>query len=203
MKNKSLKVLGILVLVSVLFTGCSKLPQAEIDAVNASIAEASTAGADIYLKDNYVALQDSMRVILADIEGKKSKLFKNYSAATDRLVNLNGMAQEVTKQTIIRKEELKNEILSMVAEAEKLVTINYNLILEAPKGKEGTTALLAIKGELSAIETTIQDTKGLVDQGEYLTAMDKIKAGQEKAQMINTELTDVITKYKSNVRNRK
>jgi len=202
MKNKVLKGIGILMLTSVIITGCSKLPQAEIDAANASIAEAVTEGADTYLKDDYLALKDSMRVIMEDIEGKKSKLFKNYGENVDRLVQLNTMAQEVKQKNVTRKEELKNEITGLISQTEQLLSVNHSLLLNAPKGKEGTSALLAIKGELEAIDTTILDTKALVDQGDYLNAIDKIKAGLDKAQMINTELTDVINKYQSNVRNR-
>ena len=202
MKNKVLKGIGILMLTSVIITGCSKLPQSEIDAANASIAEAVTEGADTYLKDDYLALKDSMRVIMEDIEGKKSKLFKNYSDNVDRLVQLNTMAQEVKQKTVTRKEELKDEITGLISQTEQLLSVNHSLLLNAPNGKEGASALLAIKGELEAIDKTILDTKALVDQGDYLNAIDKIKAGLDKAQMVNTELTDVINKYQSNVRNR-
>ena len=63
MKNKFLIGLTTMGLVLVLFTGCSKLPQAEIDLANAAIEEAKTAGADIY-KANDFRNQNLLKIIL-------------------------------------------------------------------------------------------------------------------------------------------
>lgn len=202
MKNKILKGLGTLVLLSVIFTSCGKLPQVEIDAAKIAVEEAANEGANIYLQDNYQTLNDSLKSVNEAIEAKKSKLFQRYTKEIESLNGIKTIAVELKQKTIDRKEELKSEITFVIAETEKLIGENQLLILDAPKGKEGNTALVAIKGELSAIELTINDTKALVEKGELLSALDKIKAGLEKSEMINAELTEVISKFKSNVRKR-
>ena len=85
MKNKFLKGLTIFGLTVVLFTSCSKAPQAEIDAVKLAIEEANIAGAEIYVHDAFVALQDSLKSLMGCIEGQESKLIKNYSKAKEDL----------------------------------------------------------------------------------------------------------------------
>lgn len=204
MKKKKLLIgLTTLGVATILLTGCSKLPQVEIDAAQAAIDEAKTAGADVYVHESFVSLEDSMKSVMAGVETQKSKFFKNYSASKEGLTGVAQYAQEVKQQTETRKVELKSEIQTTIEEVKSLITANKALIAEAPKGKEGTTALVAITGELTTIETAVNEAGGLLEKGEYLPTLDKVKAAKAKATSINTELQEVIAKYKVNVKNRK
>ncbi|HAF29451.1 MAG TPA: hypothetical protein DCG75_10430 [Bacteroidales bacterium] len=203
MKNKFLIGLTTLGLTALLFTSCSKVPQVEIDAANTAIEAAKTAGAEQYQYEGFVALQDSMKSVMVNIENQKSKFIKNYSDAKTQLDAVTVMAQSVLQNTLTRIEEVKVEVQNTTAEVKTLIETNRQLIKEAPKGKEGATALLAIKEELNVIETTLTNAETKFSANEYLTALDMVKASKEKATSINTELTEVIAKYKSNVKGRK
>jgi hypothetical protein len=200
MKNSIFLGITILGLSTLLFTSCSEVPQAEIDAANAAVELAKIAGADLYAHDSFVALQDSLNVVMVNIETVKSKFIKNYSTSKEELAGVTQFAGEVKQQAEARIEELKVEIQSTITEVTALIEANRQLILEAPKGKEGTSALVAIKGEIDAIEASIGETGAMIENGEYLPTLDKVNAAKEKATAINTELTDVIAKYKGNVR---
>ncbi len=202
MKNKFFASIALLGLTTLLLTSCSKVPQVEIDAANAAIEQARMAGADVYVHENFVALQDSMNVAMVKIESQKSKFFKKYSDAKEQLVSVTQLAGEVKLQTEARIEELKVEIQNTIAEVQSLVEANRQLILEAPRGKEGASALVAIKGEVDAIEVSINETIAMFETGDYLATLDKANAAKEKATSINAELTEVIAKFKANVRGR-
>lgn len=203
MKNRILSRIAILGLATLLFSSCAKVPQAEIDAANEAIELAKSAGADVYIHDSFVALQDSLNSVMVSIEAEKSKFFRNYASAKEHLAGVTQYAGEVKQQAENRKEELKVEIQNTIAEVKTLVESNRKLILEAPKGKEGTSALEAIKGEIDAIESSINETSTLFEAGDYLSSLDKAKVALEKSTAINTELTDVIAKYKSNVKGKR
>ncbi|MBN2520244.1 MAG: hypothetical protein JXB17_07055 [Bacteroidales bacterium] len=203
MKNKFLFGLITLSLTVILITSCSKVPQVEIDAANSAIEEARTAGAEIYVQTSFVQLQDSMKAVMTGIEAQKSKFFKNYSASKEQLASVTQLANEVKQQTEIRKEELKKEIQTTISEVKTLIDANKQLILEAPKGKEGTTALVAIKGELTTIEAIVVEANTMFDSGNLIGSLDKAKVAKEKAASINTELKGVIAKYKANVKYKK
>lgn len=203
MKNKFFASIALLGLTTLLLTSCSKVPQVEIDAANAAIEQARLAGADVYVHENFVALQDSMNVAMVKIESQKSKFFKKYSDAKEQLVSVAQLAAQVKQQTEARIEELKMEIQNTIDEVKSLIEANRQLILEAPKGKEGVSALVAIKGEVDAIEVSLNETVAMFETGDYLATLDKANAAKEKATSINTELTDVIAKFKANVRGRK
>lgn len=140
---------------------------------------------------------------MATIESQKSKLFKNYSTAKEHLAGVTQFAEEVKQQAETKKEELKTEIQNTIAEVKTLIEASRQLILEAPKGKEGTSALVAIKNELNVVETSINETNSMFEKGDYLATLDKAKAAKGKATAINTELAEVIAKYKANVKNKK
>jgi hypothetical protein len=200
MKNKFFAGITILGLVTLMLTSCSPLPQAEVDAANAAIEQAKAAEAELYVNENYVALQDSMNSVMVNIETQKSKFIKNYSTVKEQLTGVTQLAGEVQQKAEARKEEIKVEVGNTIAEVKTLIETNRQLVLEAPKGKEGASALEAIKGELDAIETAIIETTTMFENGEYLASLDKAMAAKEQAVAINTELTEVIAKYKGNVK---
>jgi hypothetical protein len=200
MKNKFFAGITILGLVTLMLTSCSPLPQVEIDAANAAIEQAKAAEAELYVNDNFVALQDSMNSVMVNIETQKSKFIKNYSNVKEQLASVTQLAAQVQQQAEARKEEVKVEVGNTITEVRSLIETNRQLVLEAPKGKEGASALVAIKGEIDAIETAINETSAMFENGQYLASLDKAMAAKEQAVAINTELTDVIAKYKGNVK---
>ena len=195
MKNKFLKGLSVIGLSALLFVSCGKMPQVEMDAAKAAIESAKTAGAEIYAQESFVALQDSMNAVLSAIEAQNSKLFKNYSASIAGLAKVNVLAADVKLEAETKKEALKAEILSTIAQVKASIESSNALLLEAPKGKEGASALEAIKGELSSIESSLTESSTLLESGELNASLDKASAANTKATSINTELQDVIAKY--------
>jgi hypothetical protein len=135
---------------------------------------------------------------MINIESQNSKFMKNYSSVKKQLIGITALAQTVTGQAEVRKEEVKLEIQNTIAEVKTLIETNKKLILEAPKGKEGTSALKAIKSELSLIETSVNEADVKFKIGEYPVALDMVNASKEKALSINNELTSVIAKYNAN-----
>ncbi|WP_305982506.1 hypothetical protein [Roseivirga thermotolerans] len=178
-------------------SSCAELPQAEVDAANAAIEQAKAAGADVYVADQFQALNDSMAVAMTNLEEQKSKFFKNYSKTVEKLNAVTEMAGQVTANTNEAIESLKAEIEFAITEVQNLVVEGRNLISEAPRGKEGATALVAIKAELDVIESAVNESNAMYQNGELKPTMEKLSAAREKASAINTELTEVISKYKT------
>lgn len=181
--------------IAVLFSSCGKAPQAEIDAANAAIEAAKAVGADVYVAEDFAALQDSMNAVNENVEAQNAKLFKNFSKVTEQLVVVNQMAVETQAKAETRKAEVKLEIEALQAEVSSILLENNDLVAKAPKGKEGAAALEAIKSDISLIETSVGEVATLVANDNLIPALDKVKAAKEKAVAINTELNEVIAKY--------
>lgn len=177
-------------------SSCGKVPQEKIDAANAAIEAAKTAQADIYVPAEFAAIQDSMKVINTEVEKQKSKLFKRFKVANQKLDALMPLAKQVEEHAVARKEEVRKEAEGLLAEITTILDENKTLMKKAPRGKEGAAVLEQIKNEMAAIETSYAEAKGMYDSGAYMDALNKLKAAKESATSINTELKDAIAKTK-------
>ncbi len=179
-----------------IFSGCQKAPQAEIDMANAAVESARSVEANKYLAAEFIAIQDSLNAAMASIEEQNSKsaLGRNYDEARRILGIVTQMAQDAVTKTDARKEELKIQNEALSAELQTLIQENKALILKAPKGKEGKAALDLISQDMAVIETTVNDAAALTANGDILSANDKLNAAKEKAVAINDELKTAIAK---------
>lgn len=195
MKNKIL--LGFAALTMVAFlSSCGKVPQEKIDAANAAIDSAKMVEADVYVAAEFTAIQDSMNAVMADIEVQKSKLFKKFKPASEKLDRILEMAKQTKTNAVTKKEEVKVEVEGLMTEMATLLEENTKLMKKAPRGKEGAAVLEQIKTEMTAIEASVAEAKGMYDAGKYMDASNKIKAAKDSATRINTELNDAIAKVK-------
>lgn len=195
MKNKILMGLAAIAMVAVL-SSCGKKPQAEIDATNAAIEAAKVAEAPVYLPAEFAAVQDSMNAINAEITAQDSKLFKKYGPIKAKLEQTLTLANQVASNAAVKKEEVKKEVETAMTDLKTVTEENKTLITKAPRGKEGAAVLEQIKTEMATIETSATEVQGLYDKGSYMDALNKVKASQERANAIHTELSDAIAKVK-------
>ena len=198
MKKGLSKLIALSVLV-IAFASCAKVPQAEIDAANAALESARQAGADRYVPATFNAASEAMKTGQAAVEEQNSKfvLFRNYDAPKSTFDSVKTLATKAVEETTARKEQLKAEVTQQLAQLDSLVAGDKALLAKAPRGKEGKAALEAISQEISVVETTKTEVStGLTNNEDILTLSEKLKPAVEKAQSINTELTDVMSKAK-------
>lgn len=175
---------------------CGKLPQTQIDAANAAVEAAKTEQADIYVAAEFTALQDSLNAYLAEVEVQKSKFIKKYGDVTAKLETVVTTATQVKESAVAKKEEVRLEVEALMAEMTALNAENNDLIKKAPKGKEGAAALVEIQNEMTIIEASVAEAGTVFANGEFMTALDKLKAAKTNATNINTELKDAIAKVR-------
>lgn len=197
MKNKLFITISAMAIAMLLFTGCAKMPQAEIDNANTAIEAARAAGADIYVPEAFTALTDSMGLVLESINTQNSKMFKNFKKETEKLLAITEQAGQVQTSTVEKINQLKLEIEQVITAVTNNIEASKNLVAQAPKGKEGNTALMAIKADIAAIETSLEEVKTVVGTENYITTLDKAKAVDTQINNIKAELETVIEKFNS------
>jgi len=185
--------LAVIAMVAVL-SSCGKKPQAEIDAANAAIEAAKTAEAAVYVPAEFAAVQDSMNAVVADITAKESKLFKNFKGETAKLANVLTLANTVAANAATKKEEVKAEAANLLTGIKTVIDENVKLIPKLPRGKEGAAVIEQIKAEVASVDAAVVEAQGLFDKGSYMDALNKVKAAKEKAEGLNAEVKEVLTK---------
>ena len=193
MKNKVLMGLAAIMMVAVL-SSCGKKPQAEIDAANAAIEAARTAEAAVYVPEEFSALQDSLNAVMAAITAKESKLFKNFGVETEKLAQVATLDSTVSANAATKKEEVKAEAANLLTSIKAVIEENAKLIPKLPRGKEGAEVIEQIKADVATVDAAVVEAQGLFDNGSFMDAMNKIKAAKEKADGLNAEVKEVLTK---------
>ena len=193
MKNKILMGLAALAMVAVL-SSCGKKPQVEIDAANAAIQAAQTAEASVYLPAEFAAVQDSLNAVMADITAQESKLFKNFGTAKEKLASVVALANQVASDAAVKKEEVKAEVANLLTGIKTVIEENGKLIPKLPRGKEGAEVIEQIKADVATVDASVVEAQGLFDKGSYMDALNKINAAKEKADSLNAEVKEVLTK---------
>lgn len=193
MKNKVLMGLAVIAMVAVL-TSCGKKPQAEIDAATAAIEAAKTAEAAVYVPAEFAAVQDSLNAALAAITAKESKLFKNFKGETAKLASVVTLANTVAANAATKKEEVKAEAANLMTAIKTVIEENVKLIPKLPRGKEGAAVIEQIKADAATVDASVVEAQGLFDKGSFMDALNKIKAAKEKADGLNAEVKEVLTK---------
>ncbi|MFZ0281432.1 MAG: hypothetical protein WAL29_07270 [Bacteroidales bacterium] len=193
MKNKVLMGLAAIAMVAIL-SSCGKTPQAEIDAATAAIEAAKTAEANVYLPAEFAAVQDTLNAVMADITAQESKLFKNFGTAKEKLASVVTLANQVAANAATKKEEVKAEVANMLTGIKTTIEENGKLIPKLPRGKEGAAVIEQIKADVATVDASVVEAQGLFDKGSYMDAMNKIKAAKEKAESLNAEVKEVLTK---------
>jgi chorismate synthase len=194
--KKSRNLFGVAILIIAIITSCAKPPQTEIDAANASVDSAKTMGADIYVPEAYNALQDSLKSAMELIEAQKSKLFKKYTIAKEKLVAVATLAKDVQAKNETRKVEIKAQIDSLKTQTDSINAENKVLVKKAPKGKGENSAIMAINNDISSIDAAVAEAATMVEQGDLLGAQSKLQAAKEKALSVNEELSKAVKKGK-------
>jgi hypothetical protein len=197
MKRNFVTALFATALVALTLTSCGKVPQTEIDSAKAAVETLKTQQADIYLNEEFTAVQDSLNTALENVEKASSKtMFRNYDAAKVQLEYVIATSTALGERVEAVKTQVKEETEAAIAAAKTILEDNKVLVEKAPKGKEGKAAIDAIKAELVVLETSLTETATLIEAGSYMAAKDKVTAATEKLNSINAELKAVIEKVK-------
>ncbi len=194
MKNKLFLAIAT-VAVAALMASCAKVPQEALDAAKAALDSAKTVQTDVYFPAEFTALNDSLTVMLQNIETQKSKSAKDFKAIKVAAEGISLKAAELTGNVEAKKAEVKAEAETMMAGAKTALEEAKALLLKAPKGKEGKAVVEEMKNELTVIETSLTDTQVLFDGGtNYVEVVDKVKAATEGINGIVAELKAAMDK---------
>jgi len=194
MKNRFFLVVATVAAVA-LMASCAKVPQEALDAASAALDSAKTVQTDVYFPAEFAALNDSLTVMLQNIETQKSKSAKDFKVVKANAEAITLKAGELAGNVEVKKAEVKAEAETMMANAKTLLDEAKALILKAPKGKEGKAVVEEIKNELTVIETSLTDTQVLFDGGtNYVQVVDKLKAATDGINGIIAELKEAMAK---------
>jgi hypothetical protein len=191
-----LTVVSVIVVLGLMVSGCAKPPQADIDAVKASLDAARQAEAERYVPDDYNKATSSLSAAEQEVEHQKSRfaLLRNYKQAVALLGTAKADAEAAKTAADTKKQEVKAEAEKLVVDTQTAIGEVKMLMEKAPKGKEGKAALELIQTDLTTLETSLPEVQTTISGGDYLSARDQARSKLDKANSLKSELEAAIQK---------
>lgn len=176
--------------------GCSKAPEAEMQAANQAIDACKTAEAEAYAPAAYRTAMDTLNAANAaktEQDGKFA-LFRSYGKSKDMFIKAKDLATAAAAQAETEKEKVKQEVVGLMAGAKAAIDTATAALAKAPKGKDTKAELELIKNDLTALTPAYTDAEADFNAGKYLSARTKIQGVIQKAKSITDEIAAAAAK---------
>ena len=201
MRSKTL-MLGALALSVALVAGCSKPPQQEVDAVQATMTEADAAQAQTYAPDAYAKAQESMNAVNAEMEAQNAKfaLFRSYGKTKELVASAQTAAADAKTAAVEGKERMRGEAQTAIdaAKAQLAAAQTAMTELEAcprkPKGFSKDMDLM--KGSWEGYNTQGAELDAAMGREDYAAAKSAAETLKSSADQLVADLTAAKEKMK-------
>ncbi len=192
-KRVSLAVMALMLLALI---GCSKAPEAEMQAAKTAMDAAKAAEAELYAPDAYRVANDTLNAANAAKTEQDSKfaLFRSYGKSKEMFVRAQALASKAASDAAAEKERVKQEVMGLMTQAKAAVDTAAAALAKAPKGKDTKAELELIKTDLDALTPAMTQAEADFNAGKYLTAKTDYEAIIQKAKGITDEIAAAAAK---------
>jgi Domain of unknown function (DUF4398) len=184
MKKLSLLLLGLTLALTL--AACGKQPVEEINATKAAIDSAVSDGAEKYTADDLKAVNDKLAAAMDEIKVQDGKLFKNYDQAKQMLTAVKTDAVALQEKVTTVKDELRNQAVTALTDANAAVNEAASLLENAPQGKGSQADIAMMKSDLQGLQGALGEVQPLIDSGDFAAAGDRAVSIKEKAAAISS-----------------
>ena len=197
MKNL-LKYFACGMLVMFILVGCAKQPTDVMNAAQKALEDLKAAGGEKYIPEDFKKVADSLAAALEEIKTQDGKFFltRNYDKAKQMLAQVMADTEKVKGDVAAKKEEAKKNAQAAQEAAMASVKEATALLAKAPMGKGARADIEALKGDVKGLEDGLPELQQLMDQEDYVVALDKAKAIQEKADAVSNQVKEAMKKVK-------
>ena len=179
-----------LAVTSLTLSACSKPPTVEMEAADAAMAAAVSAGAEEYASASMASARDLQAELTAElgIQADKSALTRSYDHATDLAIQLKAAADQTATEAASTKEQVRQEPTALLAEVKLALTEVQGMLATAPRGKGSATDLAAFQADLDSAAVTLAEGETAIAEGRYLDAKTKVLAVQSSTQSVKSAI---------------
>jgi hypothetical protein len=193
-KRVALAVMALMLLVALV--GCSKAPEAEMTAAKTAMDAAKAAEAEAYAPDAYRVANDTLNAANAAKTEQDSKfaLFRSYGKAKELYIRAQALASKAETDAAAQKEQVKQEVMGLMAQAKAAIDTATMAVNKAPRGKGTKAEIELIKTDLDALTPLNTQAESDYNNGKYLTAKTGFEQVIQKAKAITDEIAAAAAK---------
>ena len=182
-----------LVFVLVLMVGCAKPPQDTINSAMSAL-DAAKPLASQYATASLQAAEDAQAALNAELKAQQDKfaLFRSYKKTDELVADLKAKSDKAAADAAAGQEQAKNDATAAITAATTAVTDAKALLEKAPKGKGAAADLEAMKADLAAAESAINEANASMSSMNYKDAKAKADAAAASAGTVTSQVQAAI-----------
>ena len=171
------------------FSGCTKEPTEELDAVRKAIKAAKDVEADKYMAKNFENVQKGLKMAEAEIARQKENfiLARKYKKVTEILEKTVELATEITEETPKVKAEMVAQVKENLGLVKGMLDETANDIKKASRSKD-KNVIKELKADLSAADSTSVLAAADFESGNVLGASEHLA----EVQRLIKKITDTL-----------
>ncbi len=193
MSKTSISLILMGLIISFLFIGCAQAPTSKVDLAKSTLENAKALEADQYFPVEFANISDSINIAVAEIDQQKKHFVfsRNFDHATQLLENATRNAEALIEKTDLRKEEVSLEARQLVVDiTTKIEEARANLEL-VQKNRQNREQIAQIEANIEIVEKELAIVASLIENKEYLTALEKATAHFDQSVLLIQEIQTV------------
>jgi chromosome segregation ATPase len=168
--------------------GCSKPPQQDIDAANASLEAARTAGAQDYAPESLQQAEQAKQELDNELQAQQDKFFKSYSKAKELAANAKTAADKAAQDANTGKETMRQEVGTAIQTARTDLAGVRDQLAKAPKGKGTAADLATLSADLDGVDASLNEAQAAYDGQRYAEAKTKVEAANQTLSTVKNDI---------------
>jgi tetratricopeptide (TPR) repeat protein len=180
-------------LLSVLFFGCSSVPDEELTAAQEALDQARETEADVYVPEEFQKATDDFEAAQAAIaeENQKSFYSRDYDEARRLLEQAESSAEEAAAAAPINKQQVRDQAEQALQNASAAFEEAEQNLETAPGGKGTQPDLEALRSDLQRAESALEEGRRNFQSEAYLEALEKLQGAMEGASEVSEAIEAV------------
>ncbi len=174
--NTRYQKLSVAALALILLVGCESSPEKQIEEAYAALTTADSLEADQYVTDLYLAAQDSFALAQAEIEAQEgvAGTKPDYTHARELLAFVTRAANQASAEVPTRKETMRIETDSLIANAQTRLAAAQELIAATP-ARDKSVAVVSLQTNSQTAQSALQHAVEAQAAGEFAVANELVK----------------------------
>jgi hypothetical protein len=180
--------------------GCAKAPHEELQEAEKTVREAESAGAPIYMPNEFTVLAAKLEAAKDEIEAqyKISEFSRDYSRANNLLNDTRARGDQLISATQKRREEAKAAALQEKEQAQEAVQDVRKLVERVEENPNPAGKLPdELVSEANELNHTLAEVKTAIEANNHLVAKEKAKTIQEKSHKLQSEVKERVPQARS------
>jgi hypothetical protein len=165
---------------------CGEPPDKELQAAQAAIEAARSAGAPEYAHDEFAAAEDALK------HARDAVADRDYRLALNNALDSRERAQEAAREATANKASARAEASRELTNASATLGELKAQLRSASSSHAPTHLLASAESRIAAEEPVVQEARTAIGKGDYRAAVTALKGSTARLQSIKEELEDAV-----------